>query len=49
MKKSLKAMPTFSKDPSTIKAIVGKEMMTTKNIILPTRMSSEELFHQEDL
>jgi hypothetical protein len=52
MKKSLKAMLIFSKAPSTMKATTGKEMMTNKNLILltrTTRMSSEELFHQEGL
>jgi hypothetical protein len=32
-----------------MKATSGKEMMTSRNLIVPTRMSSEELFHQEDL
>jgi hypothetical protein len=52
MKKILKAMLIFSKDPSTMKETTGKEMMTNKNLILltrTTRMSSEELFHQEGL
>jgi hypothetical protein len=49
IRKNLKAMPIFSKAPSTMKASTEKEMMTNINLILPTRMSSEELFHQEDL
>jgi hypothetical protein len=32
-----------------MKLAVGREMMTRKNLILLTRMSLEESFHQEDL
>jgi hypothetical protein len=32
-----------------MKETTGKEMMTSRNLILLTRMSSEELFYQEDL
>jgi hypothetical protein len=52
MKKILKTMLIFSKAPSTMKVATGKEMMTNKNLIIltrTTRMSSEELFHQEGL
>jgi hypothetical protein len=52
LKKSLIFMLTFSKDPSTMKEAIGKEIMTKKNLILltrTTRMSLEELFHQEGL
>jgi hypothetical protein len=52
MNKILKDMITFSKDPSTMKETIGKEMMTNRNLILltrTTRMSLEELFHQEGL
>jgi hypothetical protein len=37
MKKTLKTMLIFSKDPSTMKAVTGKEMMTRRNLILLTR------------
>jgi hypothetical protein len=49
MKKKLKAMPIFSKALLTMKVAVGKETMTNINMILLTRMSLEESFHQEDL
>jgi hypothetical protein len=52
MKKILKAMIIFSKAPSIMKTIAGKEMMTKRNPIIltrTTRMSSKELFHQEGL
>jgi hypothetical protein len=52
MNKSIKYMPIFSKDPSTMKETTGKETMTSKNLILltrTTRMSSKELFHHEGL
>jgi hypothetical protein len=48
MNQNLKTMPIFSKAPSTMKAPTGKEMMTNISFILPARMSSEELLHQED-
>jgi hypothetical protein len=32
-----------------MKETTGKEMMNNKNMILPRRMSSEVLLHQEDL
>ena len=47
-----KSMLIFSKAPPLIKAIVGKEMMTSRFLILltrTTRMSPKELFHQEGL
>jgi hypothetical protein len=37
MKKSLKDMLIFSKAPSTMKEVVGNEMMTNINLILLTR------------
>jgi hypothetical protein len=37
MNKSLKTMIIFSKDPSTMKAVLGKKMMTRRNFILLTR------------
>jgi hypothetical protein len=52
LKKSLKYMLIFSKAPSIMKEIIGKEMMTNRFSILltrTTRMSPEELFHQEGL
>jgi hypothetical protein len=52
MKKKLKAMLIISKDPSIIKETSGKEIITSISLILltrKTRMSSEELFHQEGL
>jgi hypothetical protein len=52
MKKGMKAMLIFSKDPPTMKAAMGKEIMTSRNLILlirTTRMSSRELFHHKDL
>jgi hypothetical protein len=49
MKKILKSMPILSKDQSTIKEALGKEMITNINSTLLTQMSLEELFHQENL
>jgi hypothetical protein len=52
LKKMLKAMIIFSKVLSIMKSSVGKEMTTRIFLILltiTTRMSLEELFHQECL
>jgi hypothetical protein len=52
MNKILKSMIIFSKAQSTMKVIIGNELMTSRILILltrKTRMSSKELFHQEDL
>jgi hypothetical protein len=38
LKKILKAMLIFSKDPSTMKVAVVKEMMTSRSLILLTRI-----------
>jgi RAB protein geranylgeranyltransferase component A len=39
MKKSLKSVPIFSKDPLIMKETTRKEMMTNINMIILTRMS----------
>jgi hypothetical protein len=39
MNERLKYMPIFSRVPSTMKAIVGKAMITNRNLILLTRIS----------
>jgi hypothetical protein len=52
MNKILIAMLTFSEDPSIMKEATRKEMMINRNLTLftkTTRMSLEELFHQEGI
>jgi len=43
MNKFLKDMLIFSKDPSTMKVVVGKEVMTSKNMILLTKTTRMSL------
>jgi hypothetical protein len=50
IKKILKSMLIFPKDPPTMKETIREEMMTSRNLILlirTTRMSSKYFFHHE--